>query len=328
MTIDQLASGSYRIRKMYHGKNYSITINHKPSTREAKRLIEDLIENNTEGSGMTFEKAADKYINLKINVLSPSTVVGYRKLIRWINTEFKNMDIMKITQEDIQREINLLSANHSAKSVRNTHGFISAVLRLFRPQMNISTTLPQKVKNEDYMPSDDDIRKLLAYCEGSEYEIAIRLALLGLRRSEVVALRYPEDLNGNILTINKALVVNENHEYVQKTTKTTDSTREVYLPDPLVELIHNRGKFYEGHPGNIWKYLDKAQKDLGLPHFRLHALRAYYASTAHALGVPDVYIMNAGGWKSDKTLKEVYRRALEDKEVDMQKKVAEYISKL
>lgn len=46
-------------------------------------------------------------------------------------------------------------------------------------------------------------------------------------------------------------------------------------------------------------------KKLDIPHFRFHDLRYYSASIMHAIGVPDVYIMERGGWSSDKTLKKI-----------------------
>ena len=32
----------------------------------------------------------------------------------------------------------------------------------------------------------------------------------------------------------------------------------------------------------------------------------------HAIGVPDVYIMQRGGWSSDYTLKNIYRGSMDD----------------
>lgn len=33
-----------------------------------------------------------------------------------------------------------------------------------------------------------------------------------------------------------------------------------------------------------------------IPHFRFHDLRHYSANVLHALGIPDAYIMERGGW--------------------------------
>lgn len=85
---------------------------------------------------------------------------------------------------------------------------------------------------------------------------------------------------------------------------------------------------YSGFPGQILRYLNRTQDALGIPRFKLHALRHYYASMSHSLGIPDSYIMQAGGWKSDSTLKAVYRHAMKDKTEEMQEFAAQYISEL
>ncbi|MCB7523198.1 tyrosine-type recombinase/integrase [[Clostridium] hylemonae] len=54
-------------------------------------------------------------------------------------------------------------------------------------------------------------------------------------------------------------------------------------------------------------------KQAGLNHFRFHDLRHYSASIQHALGIPDAYIMERGGWETDGTLKSIYRHTLKDK---------------
>ena len=61
-----------------------------------------------------------------------------------------------------------------------------------------------------------------------------------------------------------------------------------------------------------------------VPHFRFHDLRHYGASILHALGMPDAYIMERGGWGNDGTLKNVYRHALEDQKKQLNDKVNKY----
>lgn len=329
MKIEKLPSGSYRIRKMYKGKTYTVVTDYKPTQKEALQLLSaefDKVPSSVHVH-MTFEEAASKYMDVKGNVLSPSSINGYRSVLRNLSENFKTMNIGDITAVDIQKEINDYSVDRSPKTVRNAHGFISAILGMFRPDFNISTTLPQKRKTEEYIPSDDDVKRILQYARGGRYEIPLILATFGLRRSEICALTL-NDLNGNILTISKALVVNENKEFVLKSTKTTEGTRQIYLPDYLVKLINQNGKIYDGFPGNILRYLSRAQDALGIKHFRLHALRHYYASMSHSLGIPDSYIMQAGGWKSDSTLKHVYRHAMDDKKDEMQEFAAQYITEL
>lgn len=329
MKIEQLPSGSYRVRKMYQGTNYSVTFDHKPTQKEITQALASELDKiqSANTTRMTFLTAAEKYISVKSNVLSPSSINGYMSILRNLSENFNKKYITDITGIDIQKEINDYSVNRSAKTVRNAHGFISAVIGMFCPNTIISTTLPQKIKSSEYIPSDEDVKRILSKAKGTRYEIPLLLATLGLRRSEICALT-PEDLDGNTLTVNKALVTNSENEFVLKTTKTTEGTRQIYIPDYLANLIREQNVIYNGFPGNILSYLNRTQDALGIPRFKLHALRHYYASMAHSIGIPDSYIMQAGGWKSDTTLKRVYRHAMEDKKESMQKIAADYVTEL
>lgn len=329
MKIEKLPSGSYRIRKTYKGQAYTVITDYKPTQKEALKLMADELDRvKPEGRSqkhVTFQEAAAGYIDVKRNVLSPSTIAGYVRISKALSAKFKQLLISDISIIDVQKEINDYSAGRSPKTVRNAHCLISAVLSMYRPEINLRTSLPQKVKAETYVPTNDEVKKVVEYAKGTEYEIPILLAALGLRRSEICALKI-DDLQGNTLRINKALVENSEHGFTEKGTKTTDSTREIYLPEELAALIHKRGYIYKGYPGSILKFLHRAQDALGISRFKLHALRHYYASTAHAIGIPDSYIMQSGGWQSDNVLKSVYRHALDEEKERMQKQAAEYIT--
>lgn len=107
-------------------------------------------------SDLTFEQAAQKYVDMKLNVLSPNTVREYKNTISRLSEWFVRMMISEINQVAINKQLNELAANKTPKTVRNYHGFISAVLSTFKPEMKIFTTLPQKRKYEPYTPSQDD----------------------------------------------------------------------------------------------------------------------------------------------------------------------------
>ena len=329
MKIEKLPSGSYRIRKMYKGQTYTVITDYKPTQKEALKLMADELDRvKADGRSqkhVTFQEAATGYIEVKRNVLSPSTIAGYERISKALSDWFRKLLVSDISILDVQKEVNDYSAGRSPKTVRNAHCFISAVLSMYRPEISLRTSLPQKVKSETYVPTNDEVKKVVERAKGTEYEIAILLAALGLRRSEICALKA-DDLQGNTLRINKALVENSEHGFTEKGTKTTDSAREIYLPDELAELIRERGYIYKGYPGNILKFLHRAQDALGIPRFKLHALRHYYASTAHAIGIPDSYIMQSGGWQSDNVLKSVYRHARDEEKERMQKQAADYIA--
>ena len=311
MTIEKLPSGNYRISEMRNGKRIRITLDHKPTQKEAKALFdakETKVENST-----PFKVAANNYIELKSNVLSPSSIRGYNIIVKHLDESFLNTPIDSIDLPCIQLLVNTLATYQAPKTVRNTNAFIMSVLKFYGIEIK-SPTLPKKKPKDDYIPSEEDIKRILAEVKGTKYEVPFILGTLGLRRSEICALT-PDDLVGNVLTINKALVLNENNEWILKyTTKTEKSTRTVVVPDYVVELIKNNGACPCTPHSLYWK-LQRVQISLGIPRFPFHKLRHFFASYMHDLGYSDKQIQEFGGWKTDNIMKSVYQHAMSMDEV-------------
>lgn len=306
MTIEKLPSGNYRISEMRNGKRIRMTIDHKPNKNEVKELLQDKFAGFNDST--SFSKAADYYIDSKRNVLSPSTIRGYCVILNNLPEEFLKKPIDKITTPVLQGLINEIAATHKPKTVKNINGFIVCVLKFYGSEIR-SPRLPQRIKSDSYIPSEDDIKRILNDVKGTKYEIPFLLGTLGLRRSEICALT-PEDLQGNILTIDKALVEDENKNWIVKTTKTTDSTRQIAIPDYLADLIKEKG-IYDSSPHSLYSKLKCVQDRLGIQRFSFHKLRHFFASYMHDLGYSDKQIQEFGGWKTDEVMKRVYQHAME-----------------
>lgn len=326
MTIEKHGN-KWRITKMYKGVRYHISLDYKPSKKEAELLINEKVNSEDPNANRTdtFLKSAEKYMKIKSNVLSPSTIRGYRTIIKSISDGFGNTKTCDITQELVQKEINDYSAEHSPKSTRNLHGFISAVLSVYKPNMILRTTLPQKVKYEAYTPTENEVKKVLSEVKGTEYEIAYRLGCYGMRRGEICALD-PSDLDGNMLNISKSKVLNDKNTWIIKPIpKTTGSQRTIYIDDELAGMIKKQGFAFNDHPNRLNHHLHRLLKRLNIPIFRFHDMRAYYASMAHALGIPDAYIMANGGWTSTNIMNRVYKRTFSDKQAAANMQIAEHL---
>lgn len=310
MKIEKLPSGAYRLRKMKAGRTYTVIVDYKPSAREAEQLMEKQINNIHDECELSFADALDSYIELKRNVLSPSVLRGYKNAKNWYSEEFKNTQLKNITQIDVQKEINRLAKDKSPKTVRNRHGLISVVLKTFRPDFVLRTTLPQKIDKEMRIPTDDEVKALLKRAEGGPYEIFFKLAACcGLRRSEIYAIKGT-DVKGNVLTINKALVLDEDGNNVIKTTKTTSSTRTMYIPQDIADAIKEKGYAVKGKPDSVTRWMDNYCKDNNIdPKFTVHSLRHYFVSTLSDKGVSDENIIKLSGHKTDYVMKRVYRHA-------------------
>lgn len=308
MKLEKLPSGSYRVQKMIDGKRYSLTFDHRPTQKDIAAAIQK--KANAVNGKMTFQDAALSYIDARTNTISPSTLREYKGTLKRLSNSFLYQTIDDITQNDVQKEINQLSKDRAAKTVRNYHGFIASVLAEFRPELLIRTKLPQKEKKEVYIPSSEEIKKLLEYAKGTQYETALYLGCASMRRSEICALTK-DDIEGNIIHITKAMVMDENKNWVVKLPKTVESTRNIVVPNEVIEVI-NRVGLYEGHPNSITDWMDATEKKLNMKHFSFHKLRHYFASQAHESGASDADIMKAGGWKTDYVMKAVYRHSLAD----------------
>lgn len=312
MTIEKLPSGSYRVRQMENGKLYSVTVPYKPSTKDAFALIQKKMNREVE-EFITFRQAAQKYIDVKKNVISPSTVRAYTSLTNNLPKSFLDTDISRIDEYTVQKLINDYAVDHSAKTVCNLNGFILSVIRLFYPKTDISITLPQKVHTEHYTPSQDDIKRIMEKSKGTRYYIPLFLACLGLRNSEICALTI-FDLKGNELSINKACVRSVDGYVIKNVPKTDASNRIVTLPVEIADAIREQGFIYKGYPQQIDKHLRRTQKKLSIPAFGIHRLRHFFASYMHELGYSDAIIQALGGWSTDNVMKSVYRHAMNEDE--------------
>lgn len=313
-TITKLPSGSYRIRETINGVVYSKTVKFKPKQAEAKRIIFEMADvGETSVQRMTMHTAIDKYISLRSEVLSPSTIAHYKAYQKQLPSWFLDHQLSTLTTEHAQRLINELANGRSAKTVANIYGLVSATVSSFRPHLQLLVKLPVRVKKETYTPLDQDVKALLHAVKGTKYEAAILLAALGLRRSEICALSV-DDVGADTVRIDKAKVMDADRTLIVKnTTKTAASTRVIRIPPELSRLIHNQGFVYNGSPDSLYSFLNRKLKKLGIPHFGIHRLRHYYASVSHSMGIPDAYIMQSGGWETDNVLKSVYRHAQRDK---------------
>lgn len=261
---------------------------------------------------MTVKEAFQKYISLKENVLAETTLRGYETIMNNHITEIADKCIRKLSQEDVQCWINLLSLRLSPKTIKNDYGLFVAVLGLFDPDAHFRTTLPREQEHEYYTPSDEDIVKLLDYIAGTELEKAVLLAAFGsLRRGEVCGLEK-EDITGNSVRIRKTKVRGRKG-MIEKGPKNKSSYRYIIFPEFVIRRFDEveSGKLVKMHPEDISKKFGQILAKAGIPKFRFHDLRHYTASIMHAIGIPDQYIMKRGGWKSDKVLKKVYRNTID-----------------
>ena len=341
-TAKKLPSGSWRCRVYSHkdaaGKQHYKSFTCDDQSPRGKRKCEAEAaawaaeKELHSGGNKTFGQASMEYIDIRRNTLSPRTVEDYERTRRLYLDNLLAKHVDSITQQDIQRVIDKHAEKLSPKTVANIHCFISAVMRQECPSLALTTTLPQRTKPKLTIPSDKDVKALLAAVRGSTLELPIMLAAFGpMREGEICALRT-ENIDGVTVHVCENMVkkiVDKKTTWIIRHPKSTDGDRYIEYPQFVADLWKGKtGRIVSMNPNTLCKMFKRVLDGTGIPHFRFHDLRHYSASIQHALGIPDAYIMQRGGWSSDRVLKAVYRHAMDDHAKEMSEKANAHFAEL
>ena len=342
--ITQLPSGAYHCKvsmgKDANGKDIYLSItDHDYNTvvlraAEAKADRKQAKVDKAAGkSNMSLGEAMREYMTIKEAVTSPTTYRGYKTIANNYFLDLQPLPITDITAQQIQVGVNKLATRLAPKTVRNVHGFLTSVFGMFRPDFNFSTTLPQKVKAEVMIPTEEEILRLFEITSGTEMEIPVILAACcGMRRSEICALKWSDiDFTRGTITIDQALVLNDKREFVEKTTKTEAGTRVIRM-FPFVSESLDRYK--QGHPdtgGYIVLRPDalsnrfyKLIRRHGFPHYCFHDLRHYTVSVMLSLSIPANYIAGYVGHDGTRMIETVYGHLLASKKTSVEDQMQTY----
>ncbi len=332
---NKLPSGSYRVQVFDYeddsGKRHYKSFT-APTRAEAEYNAQLWRNTHTEHKkpSIKLSQAVEQYIEIKRGVLSPSTVRGYDSILRTRLSPIGDIQIDDLTQSELQRWVSsLVEEKYTPKYVRNCYGLVNAALEMFAPDKQFKITLPARERSDLYCPSDDDINQLINSIKDTELERAVLLAAFGpLRRGEICALTS-DDIHGNTVSVTKSMVLGADKEWHIKQPKTYGSYREVELPAFVIEKFRGmEGKLFEQDPDQISRQFRHAVINAGLPHFRFHDLRHYAASIMHAIGVPDQYILQRGGWISDSVMKSIYRNAIDTETAKQTKKINDHFTEV
>ncbi len=339
----QLPSGSWRVQ-VYTGRDakgkakyLSITCDTEDEANYAALAYrlgkKTAVDNKPEN--LTLYEAIDRYIEARDAVLSPATVREYRQLQRNSLQGIMQVKLIKITQEMIQREINAEAKTLSPKTIRNRHGLLSAIMREYRPDFILTTKLPQKIKSRIHIPDLDTIQKIIEAADNApekELKVPILLAVsLGLRRSEILGLKWSNiDFEKNLITINCAVVLDEDNNQVEKAPKSYAGDRTLLMPDMLREEIKKLPRkgdspFVVNLTGSmIYKRFQNLLKANNIPQMRFHDLRHVNAAIMLKLNVPNKYAAERMGHATEDMLKNVYQHTLENEMHDISLRVNEF----
>lgn len=331
-TAKKLPSGSWRVN-LYIGKDDKGKRIYKSFTADTKKEAEFLaasynLKRKETPKDITVGDAIDGYIASKENVLSPTTIGGYKELRRNKLQAIMNIPLSKIDNITIQSTINREATRLSPKTLRNAHGLLSAALAMYLPDFTLHTTLPAKQHKIKDLPTPEQV---ISAVSGTDIELPVLMAIwLGLRMSEVRGVRYKDIVDG-VLTVQNVRIKYGNQVIEKQQTKTYNSTRQLVVPPYLLDMIgigDSNEYVIQIAACTLTKKLKRIVYQETGKYITFHDLRHINASVMLSLGIPDKYAMERGGWASNNTLKSVYQHTFSNERQDMDTRIDDYFYRI
>lgn len=310
MNAQKLPSGNYRVQYYKDGKRHSVT---RPTAYEAEREAMLLMNGNI--PDLTLHEAIDCYINERKNVLSPSTIVGYRVIQR---NRFQSVMHLPIADKiRWQQVVNDEALTISPKTLYNSWGLVKAILTTYGVAVP-RVQLPQRITEEHLFFQPEEIKQFVKLIEGHENEAQFLLCLHGLRKSEMLAVTA-SDVKDGYIYVRGSIVRTEANTYVSRVSnKTIKSRREVPIFIPRLETLSLERNC---RPDTIGRRFQRLCEENGLPQIGLHGLRHSFVSLCYYLGISLMVTMRYGGYSNPTVVQSIYthlaNRELKDSEAKL-----------
>ena len=331
---EKLPSGKYRSRATYtgeNGKRHSVSFTRDTAKEADYAALEFKLgkRRTAAPTSMTVGEAVTAFIEANDSVLSPSTIVGYRRIYKNYISAIENIPLHKLDNNTLQSWVNQLARKHSPKTVSNAYGLVSTTLRTYAPEFSPRVNLPRKAVRDVQIPQREDIELLLKLTEGTRLHLPILLgAHCGLRRSEMSALTWKDiDLKNRKIKIRHAMVQGE-YGWVIKQPKSAAGTRVVDMTNAVHDYLASADKSQPPVPINpttITNDFGDLCRANGLS-YNQHLLRHYYASVLASRGIPIKYAQMLMGHSSGEMLNKVYAHILKEEEERFRSSVTSYFN--
>ena len=285
------------------------------------------------------------YKDIILPQIEETTAYGYRGMIEnYLKPQLGEIRLQKLTARDIQQYYTWLMGEKelSPNTVIKHHNLLTNTLNAAERQEYITknpmraVSPPKKRQREAKFYTPEQLGILLDKAVGTRLELPVFIcAYLGLRRGELCGLRWSDvDLERQTITIENTRTQAGKKE-IEKGTKTASSTRTLYLPDTLCDMLkaareHQqacRAEYKNAYDDNDYvvvmedgrpfrpNYLSelfgKFLADNDLPKIVLHELRHTFASLSNQAGIPAYNIGKALGHSTPATTQKIYTHLLD-----------------
>ena len=200
----------------------------------------------TENSRMTLGEWLDQWLVSKEGMVRPGTLNGYRGYIEnHIRPCLGEKRISQIKAVDIQRFYDMLSRKLAGGTVRRIHTTLHGILKAAAqarliPRNPVEEVTPPKFSyQEKKVLTAEQVDRLMEVIQKDTlwHDLFYTELTTGLRRGELCGLRWSDvDLEHKTITIENTRTQAGKKE-IEKGTKTASSTRTLYLPDTLCDML-------------------------------------------------------------------------------------------
>ena len=288
--------------------------------KEAERRLKQHEKDRKSGklvipSKLTLADAAENYLRYKALELEETTIYGYRNILNnHIKPYFKDTPIQNITLQAIQDDEIEKSKSLSSSTVKKHRELLKSIFLDAVRKQQISTSplalmeRQRKTCNQKVCMNAHEIAILLESVKDTQLELPVTLAaLLGLRRGEVLGLRWEDiDFNNRLLHVCNTRT-KAGGKIIEKQPKTEKSDRWFEMPDAVIAALTKSQKermtqlasknYYvdSGYvcvkkngtpfaPNYLSEVFHKHILATGMKPVRFHDLRHSFASIANAAG--------------------------------------------
>ena len=250
-------------------------------TGKKPEVMEALNSEGKKGSGYTFSGLADKYLEFAKNRLNSIKNRSYE--VRALERKFKNKRLEDFGYQDAIRVQNdVIDKNQSRSNANRQAACLKAMFRFASDSEMVDESVYFKIKkcknlkgekSRDRYLKQDEFNRLLASCNSYLRNIVIIAVYSGMRKSEILNLKWEQvDLENKIISLYK--------------TKNGEN-RKVYINSVLyntLSVMDKNGLYVFLNPETKKPYCDikksfkSALEKANIADFRFHDLRHTFAS--------------------------------------------------